>query len=402
MKIGYVLKRYPRYSETFIVTEILAHEAAGAEIEIFALRPPSDTHFQASISRVRAPVFYVPRRATGASALWDGLRAARDQGSELNLSALLREDASAVFQALFLAEQVRSHSIDHLHAHFGTLSTTVARLASLLTGISYSLTAHAKDIFHEEVDAGDLVKKLSDAAAVVTVSEYNVEHLSRLAGDADPNIVRIYNGLDLDAFEFQSPLDRPPLVVGVGRLVEKKGFDDLIDACGLMAGDGHRFRCRIIGTGPLEPMLRAQIKKLGLSDRVTLTGPLPQQELRREVSAAAALAAPCVVGGDGNRDGLPTTLLEAMALGTPSVSTDVTGIPEAVRHEDTGLIVPQHDPKMLADALVGLMDRPRQRERLALSARRLIEAEFDVSRSASRLRMLFSKSAAERVAQGRA
>ena len=159
------------------------------------------------------------------------------------------------------------------------------------------------------------------------------------------------------------------------------------------------FRCRIIGTGPLEPALRAQIGKLGLEDRVSLTGPLPQHEMRKEVRDAAVLAAPCVVGDDGNRDGLPTTLLEAMALGTPSVSTDVTGIPEAIRHDDTGLIVPQHDPKRLADALVGLLDRPRLRERLATNARRLIEAEFDVSKSAGRLRAVFSAIAGEHAAR---
>ena len=400
-RIGYVVKRYPRFSETFIVNELLAHQAAGAEVEIFALRPPNDTHFQDAIARVRAPVCYLPHAGLKAKDFFSTMRRFEPQLDRLTsgLSACWDADVVDVHQGMLLARELRARGIEHLHAHFASSPTTVARLAARFAGIGFSFTAHAKDIFNEDVDSKDLTVKLNDAAAVVTVSDYNARHLHRLARGSDPNIVRIYNGLDLDTFDFQSPLERPPLVVGVGRLVEKKGFVDLIDACASMAQAGRRFRCRIIGTGPLEPALRAQIGKLGLEDRVSLTGPLPQHEMRKEVRDAAVLAAPCVVGDDGNRDGLPTTLLEAMALGTPSVSTDVTGIPEAVRHDDTGLIVPQHDPKRLADALVGLLDRPRLRERLATNARRLIEAECDVSKSAGRLRAVFSAIAGEHAAR---
>ncbi|MBW2292085.1 MAG: glycosyltransferase [Deltaproteobacteria bacterium] len=399
-RIGYVVKRYPRFSETFIVNELLAHQAAGAEVEIFALRPPNDTHFQDAIARVKSPVCYLAHAGLKAKDVWETMRKFDQQLDRLTsgLAAAWDADIVDVHQAMLLAQEVKARSIGHLHAHFASSPTTVARLAARFAGIGFSFTAHAKDIFHEDVVSGELTAKLSDAAAVVTVSDYNARHLRRLAGDAAPNIVRIYNGIDLDAFGFHSPVDRPPLVVGVGRLVEKKGFEDLIEACALMSKDGRRFRCRIIGAGPLEQTLRRQVEALRLSDRVTLTGPLPQQEMRREVRGAAVLAAPCVVGKDGNRDGMPTTLLEAMALGTPCVSTDVTGIPEAVRHDETGLIVPQRDPKRLADALLGLLDRPQLRERLAVNARRMIEAEFDVSKSAGRLRAVFAAIAAEHAA----
>lgn len=396
-RIAYVVKRYPRFSETFIVNELLAHQAVGAEVEIFSLRAPNDTHFQDAISRVRAPVIYLPHTGIKARELWETM--GRFEGKLDRLTAGIAAGFGAnivdVHQGMLLAHELLARGIGHLHAHFASSPTTVARLAARFAGIGFTFTAHAKDIFHEDVDMHDLGVKLGDASTVITVSDYNERHLRRIASEGDPKIVRIYNGLDLDAFEFDSPIERPPLVVGVGRLVEKKGFGDLVEACAAMAKDGRSFKCRIIGTGPLLSSLHAQIESLGLSDRVTLTGPLPQHEVRKEVQAAAVLAAPCVVGEDGNRDGLPTTLLEAMALGTPCVSTDVTGIPEAIRHDKTGLIVPQHDSKSLADALGGLMDQPRLRERLATAARRLIEQEFDVAKSAGRLREIFTKIASE-------
>src|SRR5262249_16325102 len=161
------------------------------------------------------------------------------------------------------------------------------------------------------------------------------------------------------------PHERPPRIVAVGRLVEKKGFEDLVDACAILAERGRDFECRIVGTGELEAQLAARIAARGLAGRVVLVGPRPLDEVAREVQGAAALAAACVVGSDGNRDGLPTTLLEAMALGTPCVATDVTGIPEVVRDGETGILVPQHDPTALAAALAYLLDDPEARVRLA-------------------------------------
>src|SRR5205823_4150700 len=149
---------------------------------------------------------------------------------------------------------------------------------------------------------------------------------------------------ELGSFPFAEPRERPPRIVAVGRLVEKKGFTTLVDACAILLRRGAEFECNIIGEGELESALAKQIESLGLSNRVKLLGPQPQREVIRHIRNAAALAAPCVLGSDGNRDGLPTVLLEAMALGTACVSTDVTGIPEVLHHEKTGLLVPQNDP----------------------------------------------------------
>lgn len=397
-KIAYVLKRYPRFSETFVVSEILAHEAAGLDVTIFALRPPVDSHFQNIISQVRSPVIYLLSKDLRGSRLWEILQEASQVLPDFwqQLAIAQGEDVHDLHQAILLARAALDRGITHFHAHFATSATTVARLASHFTGIPYSFTAHAKDIFHDYVRPDDLQRKLKDAATVITVSDYNVQYLRQHFSPGGPdapeeikNLQRIYNGLNLAQFPYAAPQQRPPLIVSVGRLVKKKGFADLIRACGLLAEQGHEFECQIIGSGDQEEALRWQIQQQQLQHRVQLLGPRPQAEVIRLVQSAAAFAAPCVVGEDGNRDGLPTVLLEAMALGTPCISTDVTGIPEVVRHQETGLLVGQHDPAALAAGLLLLLRQPNLRLQLAAQARQLIEAEFDIERNSARLRQAF-------------
>lgn len=402
--IAYIVKRYPRYSETFIVNEILAHEAAGAEIHIFALRPPSDTHFQDKIARVRAPVTYLRKPAQGrsnpsittlipnsASYFWSELKEAAQVFPDLwgKLEYAAAEGSSVVYQAAWLAQEIRLRGITHLHAHFGSVATSVARLAAHFADVPYSFTAHAKDIFHESVDPEDLRRKLRDAASVVTVSDYNVAYLRQQFGADASRVRRIYNGMDLAELSYQAPAERSPTILSVCRLVEKKGLTHLIDACALLRQWGVEFSCQIVGTGPLEGALRSQIQALHLDDWVDILGPRPQQEVFKLMEQAAVFAAPYVIGSDGNRDGLPTALLEAMALGTPCVATDVTGIPEIIRQDDTGLLVDQGDSEGLAVALRRLLTEATLRDSVAAQARSLIEAEFDIARNAAELRSHF-------------
>lgn len=402
--IAYIVKRYPRYSETFIVNEILAHEAAGAEIHIFALRPPSDTHFQDKIARVRAPVTYLRKPAQGrsnpsittlipnsASYFWSELKEAAKVFPDLwgKLEYAEAEGSSVVYQAAWLSQEIRLRGITHLHAHFGSVATSVARLAAHFAGVPYSFTAHAKDIFHESVDPEDLRRKLRDAASVVTVSDYNVAYLRQQFGIDAGRVRRIYNGMDLAELHYRSPAERSPKILSVCRLVEKKGLSHLIDACALLRQWGIEFSCQIVGTGPLEGALRSQIQALHLDDWVDILGPRPQQEVFKLMELAAVFAAPYVIGADGNRDGLPTALLEAMALGTPCVATDVTGIPEIIHNGDTGLLVGQGDSAGLAAALRRLLTEATLRGSLAAQARSLIEAEFDIARNAAELRSHF-------------
>jgi glycosyltransferase involved in cell wall biosynthesis len=419
LRVGFVVKRYPRYSETFIVREILAHEAAGVSIDIFVLRPTIDGHFQDLIARVRGAVQYLCFPAEGlmheklasatlrANLFWDALLQSASivpnfwsaLASLQDEMAKTKDASQYLYQAAQLACQVHKKGLHHLHAAFASESATVARLAARLSGISYSFTARAKDIFHEKVQIEDLRRKLRDAGGVVTISDYHLQFLRDTFGSLAARVQRIYNGLDLDEFLYQSPRDRPPVIVAIGRLIEKKGFDDLLEACAILAGRGRSFLCQLYGNGPLKADLEAQIDRLGLRSRVELMGPHPQGEIIKAIHNAAVLAMPCVIGKDGDRDGLPNVIQEALALGTPVISTDVTGIPEVVRDGETGLQVPQHDPSALATALERLLGDPDLRVRLATTARRMMESEFDIRRNTERRRAIF-RAAVQAAARG--
>lgn len=391
-RIAYVLKRYPRFSETFVVNEILAHEAAGLNIEIFALRPTSDTHFQHAIADVRAPVRHLRYGGVKAETLWQELASfSSDEPARWQTLARVGQySAVEIFQGVQLARSVLQRRITHIHAHFATTAAAVARVASLMTGVPYSFTAHAKDIFHEQVDAAVLADKIADASHVVTVSDYNLNYLSQQFPHAAQRIRRVYNGLKVDEYQFSDPGDRRPFILAVGRLVEKKGFACLIDACRLLVRQGMDFQCQIIGGGDLGPVLRSQVEEQGLRDFVELTGPRPRDEVLRRMGEAAVFAAPCVTAVSGDRDGLPTVLLEAMACGAPCVSTELVGIPEAVCHGRTGLLTPERDVESLADALRQFLVNGLLRSRMAQAARAVIEAEFDVARNTAALRRLFA------------
>jgi glycosyltransferase involved in cell wall biosynthesis len=386
---------FPRFSETFILTEILELERLGVEVEVFSLRPPADGRFHAGLAELQAPVSYLTSAGIRASDLWSELGGAAAELGDLGpqLAELLAVDARDALQAVQLARAARRRGLTHLHAHFASAGTTVARLAARIAGITYGFTAHAKDIFHADVDRADLRRKLRDAVDVVTVSDFNLDFL-RLEFGADAHALRrVYNGLDLTSFPFSDPADRPAVISAVGRLVEKRGFDDLLTAAALLVGQGREVELVLVGSGDQEAALRSQADRLGLGDRLRMLGGLPQHKVAQIVAQSAVFAAPCVVGADGNRDGLPTVLLEAMAIGTPCVATLVTGIPEVVEHEVTGLLVPVRDPAALASALARVLDDPDLRVGLAKAARVLVETQFDARRQAALVAAGFTRSA---------
>lgn len=390
-RVAYVVKMYPRFSETFIVSEILAHEAAGLSIGIFSLRAPVDTHFQDLLARVRSPVRYIFPERLRVTEFWAALAEA---GSGLprfwqSLGAFAAEDPRDVHQAIVLAGELTRGGFTHVHAHFASVASSVGRMAAHFAGIPFSFTAHAKDIFHESVVPADFQRKLASADAVVTVSDHNLRYLRETYGRSADCVRRIYNGLHLDAFTFALPRERENLVIAVGRLVEKKGFDDLIRAMAILRDGGSTARCEIVGGGEMEAQLRGLIAHYRLDETVELVGPLPQGEVMKRVASASVLAAPCVNGSDGNRDGLPTVILEAMALGTPCVSTLVAGIPEAIQDGRTGLLVPEREVPGLGSAIRRLLDDADLRCALAASAREHVENEFDVTRNAAAVRQLF-------------
>lgn len=389
-RIAYVLKVYPRISQTFVLSEILSHERAGLELDIYSLRRTDDTCFHAALAEVQSPVFQVERAGSKATIVLNELREHSEYLPGLwNVVKHSHANAEDLLQAARLSRAVVARGIVHLHAHFGTVATVVARLVSKITGISYSFTAHAKDIFHQNVEEEVLRRKLADAAGVITVSRFNEAYLIEKYADAAARVRVIYNGLSLDKFRFEPESGRVPLVLGVGRLVEKKGFTHLLDACAQLKSRGVKFRCEIVGGGVLESALAGQLSELGLEDRVKLCGPMSQSDVKSKIRQARLLAVPCVHASDGDRDGLPTVLLEAMALGTPCVSTPVTGIPEVLRHEDTGLMVPEGDEVALADACERLLSEADLCRKLAAKARRAIEEDFDIDRNSLKIRDFF-------------
>ena len=401
MTVGYILKMYPRFSETFILSELLELERQGAALRIFSLKQPNDGIAHAEVELLEAPVTYVPalewRNLPRYAAAHLRAAAANPRGYAGAVRRLLKRRRGTsikhFLQGGFIAPLVRREQIRHVHAHFASGATSVALHVQQLTGASYSFTAHAKDIYLNSVTDVDLARKLRRARFAVTVSDFNRSHLARLAPEA--RLLRIYNGVDLARFVPNgAPLRQPPLVLAVGRLIEKKGFDDLIRACALLREEGVSFRCAIVGKGALEADLRLLIERLGLAAIVELAGPMPRERLLALYPHASVLAAPCVVGADGNRDGLPTVLVEAMALGVPVVATDVTGIPELVEAGSTGMIVPQRDPAALADAIGTLLEDPSEAQRLARAARRRVEKQFDLRQNVAEVRSLFEEAVA--------
>lgn len=390
-RVGYILKRYPRYSETFIVNEIIAHEQSGLMVDIYSLKYPEDQHFQDIIARVQAPVRYIPSDVNRSSSLWSLINTCYESLPNFwsSLEAARNEDIRDVYQAMIIALEATRKGTHHFHAHFASKAATVARLASRFAGISYTVTAHAKDIFQQDISLEEVRTNLACAATVITVSDYNVNFLHQTYGIDKTKIRRIYNGLNLIRFPYKRPEDRPPAIISVGRLVEKKGFSELVKACSLLAQRNVVFDCSIIGTGLLESELQGQVEFLGLQEKVRLLGPLPQNEVIKRIQTSAVMAAPCVVASDKDKDGLPTVLIEAMALGTPCVSTDVTGIPEIVIDRETGLTVPQHDPFRLASALEKLLAFSSLRCELSWRARNLVEEKFDITRNSIEVRSVF-------------
>lgn len=398
-KIGYVVKVYPRFSETFVVTEILGREAQGEDISIYAMRPTTDTRFHPELARVQAPVKWVPRPANArrfwaqvSDVLVDEDMAARFASIMPELATL---DHSDVAQGLALAKQVREDGITHLHAHFASLAGRMAWVASKLTGIGYTVTTHAKDIFHQDVDCAWLRRICGDADNVIAISQYNQAYLQRVLDGTGANIVLRYNALELERFSFHSPagVGAPLEVVAVGRLVAKKGFDHLIHAVKILAERGVDVRLRLAGDGELKDELAALIARLGLESHVEMLGAMTQAEVAGLVQSADVFVAPCVPGSDGNMDGLPTVVLESMALGTPVIATTVTGLPEVIRDGETGVLIDigdgaenlAHD---VARALAGFITGHHDAVTLARGARELIEELFDNRVQAAALREL--------------
>ena len=278
----------------------------------------------------------------------------------------------------------------------------VAQLASRLSGIAYSFTAHAKDIYHTYVSIEEdqimLQSKIREASFVVTVSEYNRDHLNGvMAAKCSNKISRLYNGIDLSRF---CPIDEnrnSQRILAVGRLVEKKGFKYLIDACAILKSMNLEFECLIVGEGPEQENLENQIKQLNLLEHVHLLGPQTQNTLQQTMAESAFMVLPCIITDSGDRDGLPTVLLEAMAKALPVISTQVAGVPEIIDDQQTGFLTPSEDPDALAKAMATLLGDVHRIRRMGDQARLKAESHFDLYKNVTRLKQYFIASTQSQV-----
>ncbi|MFZ5448772.1 MAG: glycosyltransferase family 4 protein [Thermodesulfobacteriota bacterium] len=397
--IAYLARNLPATAETFVVREIAALRRLGVRIKPFSLhdseagvRHPEAPDLVREVEvlvQPRHPMFWLAH-------LLFALRFPRRYFHGLYAYVLIadgtwqsrRRSLSYFLVAPFAAWRLNRSGVRHLHAHFANAATSVALMAAALAGITFSFTAHAYDIF---IDKLLLPAKLSAAAFVACISQYNVRYLREHYPQArNTHIVVVRNGLDTARFSaYPHPLGEPPCIVAVGRLVETKGFHTLVTACGLLRDQGLSCRCLIIGEGPEAFRLENMIKEMGLSGRVVLKGKLPPDECFSYYQQADVLAMPsCVRNQDA--DGIPTVLIEAMAMEIPVVATRVSGIPELVLNGQTGLLIAPDDPVALAEALARLIRDQNLARRLARSGRELVVSQFDGEKSARQLRDLFA------------
>jgi len=396
-RIGYILKMFPRLSETFVLNEILELQRQGAEVHAFSLMHPSDGRFHAGLADLCTTIRYVPSQKLEAT--WSDIcrssvatnyetwpqvvKFARRYEFPRQLEFLLR--------AQTIAQQVIESNIEHLHAHFATISTRMAAAVSMLASIPFSFTAHAKDIFRENVNR-ELFSELVDRSRFcVTVSDFNREFILSTMPGVDPEkVIRLYNGVDLERLSQRS--NEPtsiPHIISVGRLVPKKGFDTLLRALRLCKDRGLELRTTVVGDGVELERLSNLTRELGLERDVTFTGALSHDDTIERMSRSSLVALACARDDDGNTDALPTVLLEALALGLPIVSTRIAGIPEIVG-DAFGRLCEPGDIDGFARALQSTcrdLDKGRD---VAREARRHCESRFSLHTNAGKLLQRFT------------
>jgi glycosyltransferase involved in cell wall biosynthesis len=424
--IGYVLMGFPRLSETFIASELHRVEATGVSVRLFVLKPVEEKERglrHPVVDRIRAEPRHLPDTSSLTAPLhrwrlrhlkpfWPAIRRVarrRPRGLARALATAGRQAlrdrrtplsgprkiyVKELVQAIALAgELLDAPEVRHLHAHFAHGTTTITWHAATITGLPFSFTGHARDIYAPELNPhGWLRRKLGAAKFAVTCTEANVRHLKAIAPEAQVHLV--YHGLNADFARLVA--DAPDVaangrlrVLGVGRLVAKKGFDVLVEACAELRRRDVPFEALIVGQDDKHGhVVRERIAALDLAAEIALPGPMGQEELLREYRRAGALAMPCRIL-DNDRDGIPNVLVEAMAAGAPVVATGVSGIPELVEHEVNGLLVEPDDPRALADALIRLHEDRELAARVSDAGRRTVQERFDGDRLARRLADLF-------------
>ena len=393
--LGMILKGYPRISETFISNEILLLERLGFELHLFSMRQPRENFSHEDIKKIRAPVKYLPETLlTSLPQLlyYNCLLAGQKPGNYIRVLCTAarrlwhtRKIATVkhLFQAGYLVQRFLPNSgVVHLHAHFAHSPTSVAMFASQLSGLDFSFTAHAKDIYTS--DPRQLRDKMERARFVVTCTEYNRQFLKELsAGEVTP-IHRVYHGIDINFFS-QDILSRndekvptPPYrILTIARMTAKKGLPTVYRALKILRDEGISFRHTLIGDGEDREQILSLIKELGLHPFTQLTGTQPHRVVLKHYRSTDVFVLGCEVAPNGDRDGIPNVLLESMAVGVPVVATNISAIPELVVQGETGLLVPPAQPEKMARAMIRILTDIPLRERIIEAARNRVVQTFD-------------------------
>jgi glycosyltransferase involved in cell wall biosynthesis len=390
--LGMVLKGYPRISETFISNEILLLEQMGFAVHIFSMRRGREGFTHESVARIRAAVDYLPetflrnchrliyhnlclamRRPRRYAA---GLVVARRRYQRTRNPASWRH----FLQAGYLVNRcLPGRRVVHLHAHFAHSPTSVALYASALSGLPFSFTAHAKDIYTSQTD--QLKEKISLARFVVTCTDYNRRHLQRLAGGLPTPIHCVYHGIDTQLFGNGGGIKPSPVppyrVLTVARLIQKKGIPTVLKAIKQLQECGIRLTYTLIGDGQDREKILGLVRQLGLDPMFQWLGTQPHGVVLEHYRRADLFVLGCEVADDGDRDGIPNVLFESMAMGVPVVATDVSAIPELVRSGETGLLVPPGQPEALAAAMLAMLTDSGLRQRAIPAARARVLRDFD-------------------------
>jgi len=414
VRIGYLMSWYPVVTETFILHEMLELRRLGVDLELYPLfgaahdvrHPGSEVLSPLVQRRARGPwsllgaqLRWVLRRPKHYFRAWAGALVGNARSPGFLLRALI-----VVPLAAQMAESMARRGITHVHAHFATHPTLAAHVVRELTGIGYSFTAHAHDLF---MDRAMLEGKIAAARRVVTISRFNRALIERLFGPAAAAKTAVIPcGVNPRHF-LERPRREPDgifRVACVAALRDYKGHRWLVDACALLRERGVPFRCALVGDGPERARIEARVEAAGLRGWVELLGNQPHDRMRALLARSDAMVLPSVVTASGMMDGIPVALMEAMAAGLPVVSTRVSGIPELVQDRRTGLLAPPGDAAALADALESLQRDPIWARRLAEAGRRHVLAHFNLQRNAVLLRDLLFAAAGQRgraKAQGR-
>lgn len=393
--IAVLLSRFPLVTETFILREVEQLERQGQPVRLVPLirETPAVVHREAEpwVGRaLHTPWLSLPMAAALARALLR--RPLRLLGILLRLvfgaagsPAILWRSLALLPKSVLLAERLESEGVRHLHAHYATHPATVALVASRLAALDFSFTVHAHDLF---VDRHLLGWKLRQAAFVRVISRFNHDTIVRLYPWAAEKLVVVHVGVDAEGrrpAHAATNAGDAPLVLCVAALKEYKGVAVLVEACRHLDAAGVRFRCEVVGEGPLRGELETRIAAAGLSGRVHLLGPRRQDEVARRMAAARVVAQPSVVAADGQMEGIPVALMEALAAERPVVASRLSGIPELVVDGETGLLVPPGDAAALAAALRRLLEDAELGRRLGRGGRQLVGREFSLAGTTAEL-----------------